>query len=262
MRPPHPAPFSPPFPENTDTQDVVRASGPAQISEPLAPPGLLGQIDQSGYEKLLQAVDEHHARPPNPRGNPHLNGPPPVVEMETRGRPGPKHIPGPLRATFLRNRVIQNYLQEGIYQLHCRGIKQEDGKYHRRSLADAAKELGYSYKHVVMVFRQMKARAFDAEGAQEVTGGVREFLNHHLEKAIEESAQRLKDNAAYGAVLIRAVEAFKELNGLDSSEDRNLNVEELAERVKGRSPLLLEVVKHSADAKKKTDQAAVDGDAD
>ena len=230
--------------------------GQEESIQVLAPPGLLGQIDEETYQGLLKAVDKQHAAPPNPEG------PNKKRAVEPVGRwYGPQHVHGPFRALHVKRMLIGTYLEEGIYQLHVKGVKMAgDTKARRRSLAETADLLGYSYAHVVQVFRRMKKRAFEAEGAQEVTGGVREFLNHHLEKAIEESALRLKDNAAYGAVLIRAVEAFKELNGLDSSEDRNLNVEELAERVRGRSPLLLEVVRHSADAEKKTDQAAVDGE--
>ena len=230
--------------------------------EPLAPPGMLGRIDEDEYRQLLDEVSKQHAAKPNPSGK---TGAP--VEMADGSRFwGPKHVPGHLRTSVAKKFLCRTYLEEGIYQYHVLG-RQKPGttdvlSRKRESLPETAKLLGYSYAHVVVVFRAMKRRAFDAEGATEVTGGVREFLNHHLESAIEESAKRLKDNAAYGAVLIRAVEAFKELNGLDSSEDRNLNVEELAERVRGRSPLLLEVVRHSADAKKKTDQLAVDGDAD
>ena len=254
-------PQSPHIPDSTVPNAVGEGSGPVReiSAEPLAPPGMLGRIDDDEYRKLMDAVDEHHAQPPNPQGK---TGPP--VEMADGSRFwGPKHVPGHLRTSVAKKFLCRTYLEEGIFQLHVMGRhvpgKTTNGR-KRLSLPETASQLGYSYAHVVQVFRAMKRRAFDAEGATDVTGGVREFLNHHLEQAIEVASQRLDDNAAYGAVLIRAVEAFKELNGLDSSEDRNLNVEELAERVRGRSPLLLEVVRHSADAKKRTDQAAGDGD--
>ena len=243
-------------PHPTNTKAVGEASGPGQELSPdvLSPPGLLGQIDDATYRKLLDAVTDQHDAPPNPLGE-HAK-----AQIQVKGRHwGPKHVPGPLRGNLGKKAIVRNYLEEGIYQLHVAGLKDpKTGKRPKLSLQDTARQLGYSYAHVVQVFRQMKKRAFEAEGAQEVTGGVREFLNHHLEQAIEVASARIEDNAAYGAVLIRAVEAFRGLNGLDSSEDRNLNVEELAERVRGRSPLLLEVVKHQADADEKTDRAAVE----
>ena len=226
--------------------------GPGQElpAEPLSPPGLLGNIDDKTYHKLLDAVTVQHDSPPNPLG--------PSVAAVGRWW-GPEQVPGQFRAKVGKTLLCRTYLEEGIFQLHVQGLEDpKTGKKRSLSLTETAEKLGYHYKHVVAVFRAMKRRAFEAEGESEVTGGVREFLNHHLEQAIEVASERMPHNAAYGAVLIRAVEAFKELNGLDSSEDRNLNIEELAERVRGRSPLLLEVVKHQAEADEKTDRAAVE----
>ena len=86
----------------------------------------------------------------------------------------------------------------------------------------------------------MRRRAFDAEGGEEIAGGVRAFLLHHLERALEIADARMGENAADGAVLIRACEALKDIAGVDKDESGALNVAELAAMVKGRSPLLLE----------------------
>ncbi len=193
----------------------------------LAPPGLLGNLDEASREALLAAVDWQHTQAPNPNGSRTK-----ADNIRDNGRwAGPQNIPGPLRARSNRLAVCRTYLEQGIYQLHCR---------EKLSLSETAESLGYTYAHTVKTWADMRRRAFDAEGGEEIAGGVRAFLLHHLERAIEIADDRMGDNAAYGAVLIRACEALKDIAGVDKDESSSLNVAELAAMVKGRSPLLLE----------------------
>ena len=52
---------------------------------------------------------------------------------------------------------------------------------------------------------------------------------------------RMEENAAYGAVLIRACEALRALVGIDGEDASSVDIAELAAAVRGRSPLLLEI---------------------
>ena len=62
---------------------------------------------------------------------------------------------------------------------------------------------------------------------------------------IEIADGRMEENAAYGAVLIRACEALRALVGIDGEDASSVDIAELAAAVRGRSPLLLEIVEHS-----------------
>lgn len=212
---------------------------PAEV-EALAPPGLLGRLDPDQREALLAAVEWQRNQPPNPDG---LGGPTAKrapKHVEGHSWPGDPSVPGPLRVGVTRNRVCRTYLEEGIMVLHVR---------ERRSLRETAELLGYSYRHVVVTWRAMRLRALSEEGS-EAPREVRQFLLHHLEACIETASERMAENAAYGAVLVRACEALKEIEGLDSAEERDLSIDELAEEVRGRSPLLLETVAAAEEAEK------------
>ena len=87
----------------------------------------------------------------------------------------------------------------------------------------------------------MKRCAIDDEGDYNRNGSVRDFVVEHLEKVIQVADGRMEENAAYGAVLIRACEALRALVGIDGEDASSVDIEELAAAVRGRSPLLLEI---------------------
>ena len=228
------APKSPARSTSSAYAKTRKATPPPPEVEALAPPGLLGNLDEAQREALLAAVDWQRTQPPNPNGSRTK-----ADNVRDNGRwAGPTNIPGPLRARSNRLAVCRTYLEQGIYQLHCRD---------KLSLSETAEALGYTYAHTVKTWADMRRRAFDAEGGEEVAGGVRAFLLHHLERAIEVADDRMGENAAYGAVLIRACEALKEVAGIDKDEAGTLNVAELAQMVKGRSPLLLQQAQHGTE---------------
>jgi|TARA_B100001971_G_C17801029_1_gene339355 hypothetical protein len=113
----------------------------------------------------------------------------------------------------------------------------------RKTLKETAEQLGYSYRHIVDTWAAMKRRAIDEEGDYNRNGSVRDFVVEHLEKVIQVADGRMEENAAYGAVLIRACEALRALVGIDGEDASSVDIEELAAAVRGRSPLLLEIVK-------------------
>lgn len=198
----------------------------------LGPPGLLGRLDDEQREALLVAVKWQHDQPPNPTGK---SGEP-VGWVENGRWAGPKNVPGPLRGTHVVNRVCKSYLEEGILLLHVR---------ERKSLKDTARKLGYSYRHILDIWSAMRRRALSEEGEPQQRSSVRDFVLEHLEKVIEVASEGVKENAAYGMVLIRACEALKEIYGTEEGPGSRVDVQALAEAVRGRSPLLLEVVEHA-----------------
>ena len=189
-------------------------------------PGVLGKLSAEQRDALLDKVREQHDQPPNPEGKNHWRVTGPFS--------GPLNVPGPLRISHVRNRVARTYLEEGIMLLHVR---------ERKTLKETAEQLGYSYRHIVDTWAAMKRRAIDEEGDYNRNGSVRDFVVEHLERVIEIADGRMEENAAYGAVLIRACEALRALVGIDGEDASSVDIEELAAAVRGRSPLLLEIVK-------------------
>ena len=200
----------------------------------LPPPGLMGRLPAEQKEALLAALEWEHDQPPNPTG--------PARDPESgqwvgSGRwAGPVTVPGPFRRKHLRNRVAATYLEEAIMEYHIRQ------NVRLRALPEL---LGYSYPRIIAVWSAMKKRALSEEGGFEQAKELREFIVHHLTEVVKDAADRVKENAAYGAVVIRACEALRDIEGLEGQAAENLDIEELAEAVRGRSPLLLETIQHS-----------------
>ena len=190
-------------------------------------PGTLGRLTEEQRDALMTAVAVQHETPPNPEGTNQWR---PVGPFN-----GPTNVPGPLRISHVRNRLARSYLEEGVMLLHVR---------ERKTLKETAEQLGYSYRHVVDTWAGMKRRALSEEGAFQQNTSIRDFVLEHLEKVIADASERVEQNAAYGMLVIRACEALWKLEGLEGGSDSGVNIEELAERVRERTPLLLAALEH------------------
>lgn len=204
---------------------------PSEASErpkELPPPGVMGRLTEDQRDALLSAVRDQHDLPPNPTGRNQwrVTGP----------HSGPTSVPGPFRVEHMRNRVAKTYLEEGIMLLHVR---------ERMSLKETAAELGYSYRHVIDTWAAMKKRALCTEKIQEREGDLREFIQLQLEEIIRVGMGRFEENAGYGNLVIRACLVLLEMEDLESGNTSNLDVKALAAIMKGKSPLLLEMVEHA-----------------
>jgi hypothetical protein len=188
--------------------------------------GKLAGLKPEAREALHAAIEARHAQPPN------LGGPNQWTPAKDNGK---------ARHTNVRRFVLKNYLEEAIYQYH---VQQQIPV---TQLCEPTNDcyLGYSYSHLSKTWKRMVDRALATENNGEQDQGIRDFVLMNLEDAVRIGRANLEVNAAYGAVLIRACEAIKDICGLESENTKALSIEDLAKEARGRSPLLLQTMEHS-----------------
>ena len=121
--------------------------------------------------------------------------------------------------------------------------------------AEIAETLGLSRVTVDRAW----ARAVKEYGAgtldEEEVETMRGFVRANIEQVIEESAELVKENAAYGALVIKGGETLLKMHGIETVEPGDgagkVTEEDLADRVRAVSPLIANKLKSARAAMRK-----------
>jgi hypothetical protein len=166
------------------------------------------------------------------------DGPPEGGKPERKGRQNRflKHQTerNAVRGQQTRRRVIELHVMEG------------------KTLVETAEVMGI---HLRTVQKRWKEVLEDVKGgtAEELREEVRAYADLHLREVIQTAQQNVDDSAAYGAVVVQGIKTLCELHGVEPPEETKgqaLTMEEVGQRVRSKSPLLLDKLNHIRAAKR------------